>query len=280
MGNIVWLASYPKSGNTWLRAFLANFVANGEQPVSLDRLPHYCDDEALPDIYNELAGKSSADLTLDEIAVLRPQVQAQIAARSQGTRFVKTHNRMGMFNCHQLQNMSVTAGAIHVVRNPMDVAISMTHHFGLSVDEAIERLGNENVATRNENLFVTQILGSWSSHTKGWANSESPLPPRLTLRYEDLLQNPGKHFAKVARFIGHGNDRARIDRAVRNSTFNNLFAMEKTHGFKEASDKSKRFFRAGRMGEWRDVLTRDQIERVITDHREQMKRFKYLPSGF
>ena len=55
--------------------------------------------------------------------------------------------------------------------------------------------------------------------------------------------------------------------------------MEKKDGFKEASDKSKRFFRNGRMNEWRDVLTRDQIGQVISQHREQMTRFKYLPPG-
>ncbi len=278
MGNIVWLASYPKSGNTWLRVFLANLIANGRDPVPLDRLPHYCDDEAQPELFSELAGRSSAELALEDISLLRPQVHAQIAARSNSTRFVKTHNRVGAFDHHPLQNMSVTAGAIHVVRNPMDVAISMTHHFGLSVDEAIERLGNENVATLNDELFVTQILGSWSSHTKGWADLASH--PCLTLRYEDLLQNPGKQFSKVAKFIGHGNDRARIDRAVRHSTFKNLSAMEKKDGFKEASDKGKRFFRNGRMSEWRDVMTRDQIERIVARHREQMSRFKYLPSGF
>ncbi len=278
MGNIVWLASYPKSGNTWLRAFLANLIANRSDPVPLDRLSHYCEDEARPEIFSELAGKPSDELALDEISILRPQVHAQIAARSNGTRFVKTHNMMGTFDYFPLQNMSVTAGAIHVVRNPMDVAISMTHHFGLSIDEAIERLGNENVATQNDELFVTQILGSWSSHTKGWADLAAIRT--LTLRYEDLLQNPGKHFAKVARFVGLGNDRARIDRAVRHSAFKNLSSMEKKDGFKEVSDKSQRFFRNGRMSEWRDVLSREQIGQLVAQHREQMARFKYLPPEF
>lgn len=278
MGNIVWLASYPKSGNTWLRAFLANLIANLPDPVPLDRLPHYCEDEARPDIFSELSGRPSVEMELDEISILRPQVHAQIAARSNGTRFVKTHNMAGSFDHHPLQNFSVTAGVIHVVRNPMDVAISMTHHFGLSLDEAIERLGNVNVATQNDALFVSQILGSWSSHTKSWADLATP--PSLTLRYEDLLQNPGKQFSKIARFVGLGNDRARIERAVRHSAFKNLSAMEKKDGFKEASDKSKRFFRNGRMSEWRDVLSRDQIGEIVERHREQMTRFKYLPPGF
>lgn len=278
MGNIVWLASYPKSGNTWLRAFLANLIANRLDPVPLDQLSDFCDDEARPDLFSELAGRPNVGLQLDEIAMLRPQVHAQIAARSAGTRFVKTHNMVGSFDDQPLQNLNVTAGAIHVVRNPMDVAISMTHHFGLTIDEAIERLGNPNVATQNDDLFVTQFLGSWSSHTQGWADLAATRT--LTLRYEDLLQNPAKHFSKVARFVGVGSDRQRIDRAVRHAAFKSLSAMEKRDGFKEASDKAKRFFRKGRMSEWRDALNRDQIAQIVAQHREQMIRFKYLPPGF
>src|SRR5690348_3224785 len=147
MGNIVWLASYPKSGNTWLRAFLANLVANRIDAVPLNELSRYCDDEANPDLFGALAGKPSADLGIDEIAALRPQVHAAIAARAQGTRFVKTHNMSGSYDGHALHNWQVSAGAIYVVRNPLDVAVSMTHHFGIGIDEAIERLGNPDVAT-------------------------------------------------------------------------------------------------------------------------------------
>ena len=74
MGNIVWLASYPKSGNTWLRAFLANLVADGAEPVPLAELPQYCEDEARPELFSALAGRPSTGLSFDEICVLRPRV--------------------------------------------------------------------------------------------------------------------------------------------------------------------------------------------------------------
>src|SRR6478735_3142645 len=170
MGNIVWLASYPKSGNTWVRAFLANLVANRADPVPLDELARYAEDEANPELFSMLAGKPSTQLDIGEIAELRPQVHAAIAQRAQGTRFVKTHNMAGSFDGHPLHNWQVSAGAVCVVRNPLDVAVSMTHHFGLTIDEAIERLGDENVATVNDALFVSQVLGSWSMHVKGWAD--------------------------------------------------------------------------------------------------------------
>jgi hypothetical protein len=277
MGNIVWLASYPKSGNTWMRVFLANLIANGVDPVPLDALPRYCEDEARPELFSEIAGQPSHTLDVDEIAALRPRVHAGIAARVQGTRFVKTHNRQGSFEGHSLHDMGVTAGAIYIVRNPLDVVVSMSHHFGIGLDDAVDRLGDARVATGNDELFVTQILGSWSQHVKGWADLAGDKV--LVVRYEDLLGRSGKSFAKVARLVGMGQDRPRIERAARHASFPVLAAMERRHGFAEASRDDVRFFRQGRVNQWRDVLSRDQVAHVIGAHREQMARFKYLPAG-
>lgn len=278
MGNIVWLSSYPKSGNTWLRAFLANLVANRVDAVPLNELSRYAEDEANPDLFSALAGRPSTELSIGEIAALRPQVHAAIAARGQGTRFVKTHNMSGSFDGHPLQNGQVSAGAIHVVRNPLDVAVSMTHHFGIGLDQAIERLGDKNVATGNDALFVSQIIGSWSAHVKGWADAANERI--LVLRYEDLIDKPAKHFAKVARLVGMGHDRIRIERAIANASFRSLATMEKKDGFVEAANDDARFFRKGRVNEWREVLNREQASRVIDAHREQMKRFSYVPAGY
>jgi RNase P protein component len=278
MGNIIWLASYPKSGNTWLRAFLANLVANRASPVPLDELSNYAEDEANPDMFTLLSGRPSSSLDMDQISELRPQVHAAMADRSAGTGFVKTHNMIGSFNGHPLHNMQVTAGAIYVVRNPLDVAVSMTHHFGIDMDAAIDRLGNENVATANDELFVSQILGSWSMHVQGWADIRHDRV--IVLRYEDMVEKPLKAFVKVAKLVGVAQDRARIERAIRHADFRSLSAMERQHGFVEASDKGARFFRKGRTNEWRELLTREQVQRVIDAHRQQMQRFGYLPAGY
>ena len=108
MGNIVWLASYPKSGNTWIRAFLANLIANRSDPVPLNDLPRYCEDEARPELFTTVAGKPSIDLDLGEIIALRPRVHALIAANSRGTRFVKSHNYAGQMRGHPLHNPEVS----------------------------------------------------------------------------------------------------------------------------------------------------------------------------
>ncbi|MEO8012315.1 MAG: sulfotransferase domain-containing protein [Dokdonella sp.] len=277
MGNIVWLASYPKSGNTWLRAFLANLVANRSEPVPINDLPRYADDEARPDLFGAMAGRPSSELTFEQISQLRPRVHAEIAARTSGTRFVKTHNMAGSVDDHPLHNWDVTVGAITVVRNPLDVAVSMTHHFGIDLDTAIERLGNEHVATANDALFVTQVIGSWSMHVKSWADFDRER--FLLLRYEDLVEKPVKAFTRIARLIGAGHDRERIQRAIGHARFRTLASMEKSGGFIEARDRGTRFFRKGQVNEWREALSREQVARVIAAHRVQMARFGYVPAG-
>lgn len=281
MGNIVWLASYPKSGNTWLRAFLANLVANRVDPLRPDEIRDYTDSEARADRFSELAGRVNTGLTIDEISTLRPEVHALIAQRAQGTRLLMTHNFAGSFEDYPTVNWQVTAGAIYVVRNPLDVAVSMTHHFGLTLDEAIERLGDDRVATVNDALFVSHVIGSWSSHVSSWADAAERAPGKvIVLRYEDLLEKPAKHFARAAKLIGLGNDKARIERAVKHTSFQTLSALEQKHGFVEAVDEKTRFFFKGRANQWREALSREQVERIVHDHREQMARFKYVPSGY
>lgn len=281
MGNIVWLASYPKSGNTWLRAFLANLVADRPQPLRPDELRSYGDAESDAGRYTRLAGRPSVELSPVEIAELRPRVQELIAGEARGTRLVKSHNMAGSYERYPLQNWSVTAGAIYVVRNPLDVAVSMTHHFGLTIEEAIARLGNDQVATLNDELFVTEIVGSWSTHVQSWADTAARAPDKMiVLRYEDLLDKPAKHFAKAAKLIGLGQDKARIERAVKHSGFQTLFSLEQKHGFVEAVDEKTRFFFKGRANQWREALTHEQAMQIVANHREQMQRFKYVPAGF
>ena len=278
MGNICWLASYPKSGNTWLRVFLANTIADRCEPVPLCYLPRFSDDEALPEDYTALAGRPSLELDLHEIARLRPQVHARIAARHQGTVFVKTHNMSGSYDGHPLHHMGVTVAAIYVVRNPLDVVLSTSDHFGIDVEDAIASMASDDTGTANDSLHVSQVLGSWSRHVSSWTNQAGPRV--LVVRYEDLLERPAKTFGKVVKLLNLGADRARVDRAIQHSGFRTLAEMERKDGFVEASGKGGRFFRQGRSHQWREGLNRDQVAMIVDRHRKQMTRFKYIPRGY
>jgi hypothetical protein len=278
MANIVWLASYPKSGNTWIRAFLANVIANRPTPVPLAELPNYAKIEADPELFSQIAGRPSTELNFDEITALRPQVHMALAATSPRTVLVKTHTMWGMHNGTPLLTPTVGAGAIYVVRNPLDVAISMSHHFGVDIDQAIELLGDDRAITENSSLFVAEYLGSWSTHVKSWADFESS--QIVVVRYEDLIEKPSKTFGRIAKLVGADGNRARMERAIDHSSFSSLSALERRDGFVETAIAGKRFFRSGRINQWRDVLTRDQTQRIIDRHREQMQRFRYVPAGY
>jgi len=100
------------------------------------------------------------------------------------------------------------------------------------------------------------------------------------LRYEDMLDSPLKTFGRAAKFLGLKPPRARLVKAIRFSSFKTLRRQEDTAGFKERSDKSQRFFRAGKKNQWKDKLTPEQVRAIVDRHREQMSRFGYVPEGY
>ncbi|MBD3668281.1 MAG: sulfotransferase domain-containing protein, partial [Kangiella sp.] len=142
MGGIIWLASYPKSGNTWMRSFLHNLLRNSQQPVDINELDHFCIGESSSAQYRKYLKESVDTVDHEVLAKLRPKVQRDYTTYFPDSVFVKTHNFLGKWHGVDLHNMDVTAGGIYVLRNPLDVVLSMTHHFGEDIDGAIARMAN------------------------------------------------------------------------------------------------------------------------------------------
>lgn len=278
MSSIAWLASYPKSGNTWVRAFLQNYISDSHEPADINALDRYFADESKPYWYSAHTDRPLTDLELGDICELREKVHIDIAASRQGTVIVKTHNLLSEYDGHPLHNMSVTAGAVYIVRNPLDVVLSLADHYGITIDDAIEFLNEENMGTPTDEANVASVLGSWTRHVATWTHDQSG--NLRIIRYEDLLDKPGKTFGGIASFLGLGKDPVKIKQAIRFSSFDTLRRQESKSGFVERSPNSKRFFRSGKQNQWRTHLTRQQAETVIEANREQMRRFKYLPKGF
>jgi hypothetical protein len=278
MSSIVWLASYPKSGNTWVRAFLQNYISDSHKPTDINRLNEYFADESKPYWYSPHTDQPLAELELVDICRLRAKAHVDIAASRQGTIIVKTHNLHGEYDAYPLHNMSVTAGAVYVVRNPLDIVLSIADHFGISIDEAIVFVNEEGTATPTDEANVASVLGSWTNHVTTWTHDQGD--NLRIVRYEDLLAKPGKTFGGIASFLGLAKDPARLKQAIRHSSFDALRKQEKQSGFVERSPNSKRFFRSGRQNQWRTLLKQQQVEAIVDANREQMKRFKYLPKGF
>jgi len=280
MGNIVWLASYPKSGNTWLRAFIYNLVEDPVSPGRIAELPSYFEEESKPRWYEPYtAGRPLSDLTFDELMALRPQVHQDIAdSRLRGSIFTKTHNMFGQVGGVSIHNINVMAGAIYIVRNPLDVTLSVADHFGLTMDEAIAFMANEETGTPTNEENMAGYMGSWSTHVASWTGQQHP--SIVVVRYEDLLEKPAKAFGQVARLLGMDQDRQRVKKAIRFSSFKELKKQELKDGFVERSPNSRSFFRKGTKNQWAQGLTDEQVQKTVSNHREQMARFDYIPPRF
>lgn len=278
MGNILWVASYPKSGNTWVRAFPENYIQNTDHSIDINTMHTISTAESAAQRYQPhiTDGRSTTDLSIEEICALRPLVQSDIARQANGTTFVKTHNYLGEFNGHALHHSSVTSGAIYIVRNPLDVTVSMAKYFDYTIDETIAYMAEEMTGTPNEAGNVPQIITSWSMHVSSW--TQNPEDSRLVLRYEDILDNPKKIFRKIESFLGLKKDPNRLKSAIKNSSFAQLKAQETKPGFVEKHENANSFFRSGIKNQWREALTDEQVNKIIDIHGEQMARFKYLPN--
>ncbi len=279
MSRIFWLASYPKSGNTWLRVFLANLTSEGSRPVNINemRTGGTASDRNLCD---DAFGVESADMTEEEIERYRPEAYRHLTARSSEILYIKIHDAFTVASAGEpLVPPEVSAGAVYLIRNPLDVAVSFADHLGCTIEAAVEKMGSEkaalSVSRSGLKAQVKQRLLSWSSHVSSWLEQDF-IPVHMT-RYEDLSLRPIETFTAIARFLGLPGDSDRIRRAVDFSTFEVLREQEQAHGFRERSPKSPSFFRQGRLGVWREALTPEQTARVIDDHGPAMRRFGYLP---
>jgi len=277
MGNIVWLASYPKSGNTWLRAFLLNLITDAEEPVDINKMAALTQGDSQAHWYATFDPRPPTDLSTEDLAQLRPKAHAHIAASSPNSVFVKTHNALIESAGGAMITQSETAGAIYVVRNPLDVALSYADHLGAQMDDIIDLMAQRGFVTPASVTHVPEQHSDWSSHVKSWTGM---LHPALhVVRYEDMASKPAPTFGAIARFLGINPKRDRLMRAVRFSSFKVLKAQEKKRGFVERTPVQKSFFREGKSGAWREQLTDRQIRLILANHREQMERFDYVPTG-
>lgn len=275
---LVWLASYPKSGNTWTRAFLANLAAilSGEtEELEVNSINRFSIGENFARFYEERLGFKPTEEHRKQIAAIRHEVQQWIADQFEGLVFVKTHNGLVIDHGRSIINFAVTSGAIYIVRNPLDVAISLSHHMGKSIDETIETMRSPNIGTPINEQRVHEIWGSWSQHVESW--TRKPHPAIYVMRYEDMLSAPNKTFGGLARHLLLDPTPAQLDLAIERSSFDKLRGKEKETGFQEKPEHAERFFREGRAGQWKEILSAKQVERIISDHGAQMTRFGYLP---
>jgi sulfotransferase family protein len=222
------------------------------QAQQINQLHQFSMGSAAKYLFDEILGFSATEKHLEQIAAARGRVQQHLTDLVDGLIFVKTHQALALDRGHPTINFSVTAGAIYIVRNPLDVAISYAHHLAGSIDKAIDLMNRKNAETSVSDKQVYELYGSWSQHVLSW--TRKPHPAIYVMRYEDMLAKPQKTFGGLARHL-----------------------LEEKEGFKERPEEAERFFREGRAGQWKDVLTPTQVQRIVDANHEQMQRYGYLP---
>lgn len=287
----IWLASYPKSGNTWLRVLLANLFVKDGQPININKLPGIGMASARND-FDCIVLIDSGLLTHDEIDCLRPRVYAALArdrfdGASTGSdappvRFVKVHDAYTMNPTGEplLGGSQGADGAIVIVRDPRDVAPSLANHWNISIEKAVAAMNDGNSAwlKKTDRLYaqLRQKLGSWSEHVASWLDQKD-IPVQL-VRYEDLRKDAAAPLRSALTFAGLPVIEEEIAQAVRFSDFEQLQQQEHEGGFVEASRKGTKFFRRGEVGSWRDELTPEQVAGIESRHGKMMQRLGYEPS--
>lgn len=273
------LASYPKSGNTWARLMLDAWAADA--PVDINRIATGVVTTSLP-LFEELTDAEPGDMTESEMLAMRPAFARALAAD------LGKHGEARWYKCHEANlpppatsaapyRADFVAGVALVVRDPRDVAVSLAHHNGIGIDEAIARMADPTRIARPRDMQeqTSFLLSSWSRFNESWLDGPGPTP--ALLRYEDMLAEPAAALARLLGVAGIGGDFESLRRATARCGFETLAAQESARGFVERSTfSSAAFFRQGRAGAWREILAPTQRVEIETAHGAMMRRLGYL----
>jgi aryl sulfotransferase len=273
----VWLASYPKSGNTWVRAMLAALTSEADDPeVDINDMAGGPMSSARAHI-ERWTGFASSDLTRDELELVRPRCDAAFDGRLDDVRFRKIHDAfLAPGSGGPIVSVEHTRGAIYVVRDPRDVAVSYAHHNSGTHEWAVAMLSDRaGTMGRFDRLDAQapQHLGTWSDHVRGWV--EHDLFPVHVVRYEGVAADPVGSLRALAAFAAIEPSDERLAAAVASASFEALRTQEAAVGFIERPSRADSFFRRGVAGSWRDELAPELAARVERDHAEVMARMGY-----
>ena len=285
---IIWLASYPKSGNTWLRFFIISLLMGKKVDLNLNHLKAIL---SYPDKIH-FKGLLKDVLDIDEIA--KNWINSQNRINSDKTfRFFKTHNMFIKYKDFPFTDVNNTLATIHIVRDPRNVITSLKNHYSLSnYEDAKKFLFYDNqILTPSEKEKekylnkekhpLPQIVGSWRAHYISWKNMKKNY---LLVKYEDLLKNPIKEFTKISNFISKilkmkfSNEQ--VENATKLSSFSNLQSMEQKYGFTESTTNNEggknKFFYLGPSNDWNNILESNLVEEINKKYSTEMRELGYL----
>ena len=278
---IFWLASYPKSGNTWVRMFWRSYFLPSNQVFSLNKRGNLDLEVFNFPTANQLKEANVDHTDFRNIAKNWITLQDIINLNNK-LNFLKTHNGNFTLNNCAFTNTDNTIGGIYIVRDPRDVVLSNANHFGIDNEESTKMLLNMesyeivDFDIDKKEKFRKSLMGSWSSNYLSWKNYKGR--KIHLMKYENLVQNPKKVFTKMLEYMKSifpvDIDPDRVRKAVEETAFNKLQNLEDKEGFTEVG--MGKFFRKGKVGEWKEKLD-PKLVKIIEDHfRKEMMELNYL----
>lgn len=277
---IIWLASYPKSGNTWFRILLSHILNTSDALHYINDINSILGSHMLAERrwMNAVSGFDTTLLSHEEVDQLRPAAYTWYARTLRKKTCIKIHDAYTFLkDGRALIPDQGSYAALYFIRNPLDVAISLAHYAKCPLDWSIQMMGSPYFVIPQErlrNVQLRQKLLTWSQHVQSWASAK-PIR-RLVLRYEDMLANPSETFGKGLEFLDLKVSDSRLQAAIEATSFDKLQQQEAKFGFREKLSTEGQFFRKGIAGDWKNVLEPRQIEKIIQDHGEVMRQFGYL----
>tara|TARA_B100000963_G_scaffold65223_1_gene53405 strand:- start:1629 stop:2462 length:834 start_codon:yes stop_codon:yes gene_type:complete len=276
---IIWLASYPKSGNTWIRLFINSllFTPNNTIDINKIRIEQFPSRKYFFEITNNVddvsefmknCNKAQSKLNLDK-----------------KLKFFKTHNAFWRFGAYSFTDTFNTLGIIHIVRDPRNVITSIKNHYNYeSYDMALKFIKDEKnmigVKGSEKEMDLPTLISSWKVHFNSWRNLTKLKKNYLLIKYEDLIKNPFNEFLKITNFISKISklkfDEKNILNSVKNTNFETLKKQEELKGFKEAPNNSNKFFNLGPDNNWQKLLDTQIKEDIEKNFQKEMTELGYL----
>ena len=275
---IIWIASYPKSGNTWIRSFLTSYFCTPDGSFSFDLLKNIPTFES--DIFSPYLSKEEAAKNPESISKYWLEVQKNSRLKNGNFIFLKTHNFCGEINNRPFTSAKYTIGFIYVVRDPREVVVSYSNHFKTSFEESVNMITSSKPAVLlNEGINYPVFIYNWGINYSSWKKFNNVLS--ITIKYEDMVSEPYLTFKNILKFLNNlglpAIDEHKLSNSLKNTSFSSLQNLEKRDGFKEQHLlKDIKFFNKGSVDSWKKKLSKKNIEIIENKFYKEMKELNYI----
>ena len=266
---ITWIASYPKSGNTWVRALITAYANDGK--ADINGIMQTSDKDST--YYEGIIKKPICDWSMTDQALIKPAAMMRMLEDAGGNLILKTHDaNIDISGVAQIPH-NITAAGIYILRDPRDIALSFKHHYECKTNaEAVDKLIDDNFMARfgSDGLSLPQL--SWKINVASWMR-ELPYPV-YALRYEDLLKKPFEIFSEIIKFLKMDYDAELVRKTIDACAFDKMKKQEKKEGFREGVGKE--FFHKGQAQRWKTELEPELQTKILKAFKKEMNSVGYL----